>query len=68
MTSHSARIGLDRLMRFAASRHRFSQISIHRHPENGATDFENHTIVGSRGGVPMPRRSAFIRSRASENT
>ena len=38
------------------------------HPENGATDFENHTIVGSLGGVPMPRRRAFIRSRASENT
>lgn len=33
-----------------------SRFSIHRHPENGATDFENHTIADSRGGVLMPRR------------
>lgn len=45
-----------------------SRFSIHRHPENGATDFENHTIADSRGGVPMPRQSASIHSRASENT
>ena len=31
-------------------------VPVRRHPENGATDFENHTIVGSRGGVLMPRR------------
>ena len=45
-----------------------SQIPVRRHPKNGATDFENHTIVGSRSGVLIPRRRAFIRSRASENT
>lgn len=55
-------------LRHAASHHCPSQIPVRRHPENGATDFENHTIVGSRGGVLMPRRRAFIRSRASENT
>lgn len=43
-------------LRHAASHHCPSQIPVRRHPENGATDFENHTIVGSRGGVLMPRR------------
>ena len=56
------------LLRHAASHYCPSQIPVRRHPENGATDFENHTIVGSRSGVLMPRRRAFIRSRASENT
>lgn len=55
-------------LRHAASHYCPSQIPVRRHPENGATDFENHTIVGSRSGVLMPRRRAFIRSRASENT
>lgn len=55
-------------LRHAASHYCPSQIPVRCHPENGATDFENHTIVGSRSGVLMPRRRAFIRSRASENT